>query len=169
MKSTACQRYVAIGGIDAGVRPNCVGTVTRTDGESVQAVKERWADSTDRAPASSKVVASRAWKVATTAPTFRQVERILWSELRKAYHRAPGFLGGELTKTRLELRDVDVTPGAGESTVNAAVPNVARSIEGMVTINTESETKEVSLLLPFNCTVDDTTNPDPVTVTCVSD
>ena len=44
-------------------------------------------------------------KVATTAPTMRQVERILWSELRKAYQRAPGHLGGTMLRTRLELDD----------------------------------------------------------------
>lgn len=44
-------------------------------------------------------------KVATTAPTMRQVERILWAELRKAHARAPGRIGGQLMRTRLELDD----------------------------------------------------------------
>jgi hypothetical protein len=41
--------------------------------------------------------------VITTAPTKRQVEAILWKEIRIAHHR--GQLPGTLLKTKLELRD----------------------------------------------------------------
>jgi len=44
-------------------------------------------------------------KVITTAPTWRQVEGILWSEVRKLYHNARIPLGGELLQTQLKLDD----------------------------------------------------------------
>lgn len=43
--------------------------------------------------------------VITTAPTFRQVESILWKEIATAYRGAKFPLGGRLTATRLELAD----------------------------------------------------------------
>lgn len=39
----------------------------------------------------------------TTAPTFRQVKRVLWGEIHDAYNNAPRKLGGKLTQTSLEL------------------------------------------------------------------
>lgn len=42
--------------------------------------------------------------VITTAPTFRQVESILWREIAGLYARAPQ-LGGNLTKTQLDLTE----------------------------------------------------------------
>ncbi len=42
-------------------------------------------------------------KVITTAPTFTQVERILWSEIRSAVARAPWPLGGKLNLTDWSL------------------------------------------------------------------
>lgn len=46
-----------------------------------------------------------AWKALgiTTAPTFRQVRRVLWGEIHDAYHNAPRKLGGKLTQTSLDL------------------------------------------------------------------
>ena len=41
--------------------------------------------------------------VVTTAPTMRQVENLLWRELRAAHEKAKQPLGGEPLKTRLEL------------------------------------------------------------------
>ena len=41
--------------------------------------------------------------VATTAPTFRQVENVIWRELRGAVATARVPLGGDLFKTRLDL------------------------------------------------------------------
>lgn len=41
--------------------------------------------------------------VATTAPTFRQVENVIWRELRGAVATAKVQLGGDLFKTRLEI------------------------------------------------------------------
>ena len=41
----------------------------------------------------------------TTAPTFRQVKRVLWGEIHDAYNNAPKKLGGKLTQTSLELGD----------------------------------------------------------------
>ena len=41
--------------------------------------------------------------VITTAPTFRQVESILWREIRRRFHTARVPLGGKLHKTSLEL------------------------------------------------------------------
>lgn len=41
--------------------------------------------------------------VVTTAPTMRQVENLLWRELRAAHENAIGTLGGEPLKTRLDL------------------------------------------------------------------
>lgn len=43
--------------------------------------------------------------VVTTAPTWRQVENILWRELRSAYHKASVDLGGHITKTKLDMDD----------------------------------------------------------------
>lgn len=42
-------------------------------------------------------------KVITTAPTFRQVEDVLWQEIRAVRNKAKINLGGHITKTRLEL------------------------------------------------------------------
>ena len=41
--------------------------------------------------------------VVTTAPTMRQVENLLWRELRAAHEKAERFLEGEPLKTRLDL------------------------------------------------------------------
>lgn len=41
----------------------------------------------------------------TTAPTDRQVKRLLWKELRQGYYASSGFFGGELFDTRLHLAD----------------------------------------------------------------
>lgn len=41
--------------------------------------------------------------VVTTAPTMRQVENLLWRELRAAHEKAKRPLGGEPLKTRLDL------------------------------------------------------------------
>ena len=43
--------------------------------------------------------------VVTTAPTFRQVEQIIWREMRSAYKRAKLPLPGRILKTRLEVAD----------------------------------------------------------------
>jgi len=43
--------------------------------------------------------------VVTTAPTFRQVKRILWREIRQAWSGARYKLGGRLLQTSLELAD----------------------------------------------------------------
>src|SRR5579862_2260705 len=42
-------------------------------------------------------------KVITTAPTFHQVRELLWAEIHVAYRDAGGFVGGQLSDTRLEL------------------------------------------------------------------
>ena len=44
-------------------------------------------------------------KVITTAPSYRQVEDILWREIRKAKNRATFDLPGRLTTVKLELGD----------------------------------------------------------------
>jgi|GEM_PF-592448 len=44
-------------------------------------------------------------KVITTAPTHRQVEKLLWGELRKAHKSAKYPLGGHLTNTELKIND----------------------------------------------------------------
>jgi hypothetical protein len=41
----------------------------------------------------------------TTAPNFRQVRRILWSEIHDQYNKARNPLGGRLLQTSLELGD----------------------------------------------------------------
>lgn len=43
--------------------------------------------------------------VVTTAPTFRQVEQIIWREMRSAYKRAKIPLPGKILKTRLEVSE----------------------------------------------------------------
>lgn len=43
--------------------------------------------------------------VATTAPTFRQVERVLWQELRQAHKNARERLPGKLLQTSLTVDD----------------------------------------------------------------
>ena len=40
----------------------------------------------------------------TTAPTDRQVRRLLWKEIRQGYHASGGFFDGELFGTRLRAR-----------------------------------------------------------------
>jgi|TARA_Y100000310_G_scaffold345190_1_gene462519 hypothetical protein len=44
-------------------------------------------------------------KVITTAPTFRQVQKVLWQEIRKAHKGAKIRLGGSLTLTELKITD----------------------------------------------------------------
>lgn len=44
--------------------------------------------------------------VVTTAPTWTQVEDILWAEIRKRYNNANCPLGGRLLKTKLDLTDI---------------------------------------------------------------
>ena len=41
--------------------------------------------------------------VVTTAPTLRQVESLLWREIRGAYYRSEGMIDGEISKAALEL------------------------------------------------------------------
>ncbi len=42
-------------------------------------------------------------KVITTAPTFAQVEKLLWSEIAKGYNTAKFTLGGRLLQTELKI------------------------------------------------------------------
>ena len=44
-------------------------------------------------------------KVITTAPTWNQVEKLLWSEITKAYHTAKFTFGGDLLLTSLKLEE----------------------------------------------------------------
>jgi phage terminase large subunit len=44
-------------------------------------------------------------RVITTAPTFRQVEKVLWQEIRKAHKASQIPLGGDLTLTQLKIKD----------------------------------------------------------------
>ena len=43
--------------------------------------------------------------VVTTAPTFRQVEHVIWREIRGAHRKAKVPLGGKMLKTRLDLSE----------------------------------------------------------------
>lgn len=43
--------------------------------------------------------------VVTTAPTFRQVEDLLWREIRKAYAQSQQPIGGDIFKTKLEISE----------------------------------------------------------------
>lgn len=44
-------------------------------------------------------------RVITTAPTNAQLRDVLWREIRSAFHASGGFITGELSQTRLEIRD----------------------------------------------------------------
>lgn len=44
-------------------------------------------------------------KVITTAPTFRQVEKVMWTEWRAAINKAPVKIGGNLLKVRHDMDD----------------------------------------------------------------
>lgn len=44
--------------------------------------------------------------VITTAPTFKQVENVLWREIRKAYAWAKIPIGGNMFKTKFEISDM---------------------------------------------------------------
>jgi phage terminase large subunit len=44
-------------------------------------------------------------RVITTAPTFRQVEKVLWQEIRKAHKAAKIPLGGDMTLTQFKIDD----------------------------------------------------------------
>lgn len=44
-------------------------------------------------------------KTITTAPTFRQVELLLWSEIRAGFHKSKYPLGGEMLTTRWKIQD----------------------------------------------------------------
>lgn len=44
-------------------------------------------------------------RVVTTAPTFSQVEGILWKEIRNYYHQAKFPIGGRILQTELHLKD----------------------------------------------------------------
>ena len=43
--------------------------------------------------------------VVTTAPTFRQVEHVIWREIRGAHRKAKVPLGGKMLKTRLDFSE----------------------------------------------------------------
>jgi phage terminase large subunit len=43
--------------------------------------------------------------VVTTAPTGRQVRKVMWQEIRRAYTNAPVPLGGDLLQTELKIDD----------------------------------------------------------------
>lgn len=48
---------------------------------------------------------NRPARVVTTAPTFSQVEGILWKEIRNYYHQAKFPLGGRMLQTSLHFKD----------------------------------------------------------------
>ena len=55
-------------------------------------------------------------------------------------------------------------PGAGETTVTLAVAAVVKSLAGMAAVSCVALTKLVVRLLPFHCTVEPLTKPEPFTV-----
>ena len=57
-------------------------------------------------------------KVITTAPTWTQVEEILWKEIASNYHTAKIPIGGELLKTELKLGDDWFAMGLSTNEVN---------------------------------------------------
>lgn len=59
----------------------------------------------------------------TTAPTFRQVEKVLWGEIHYMYNQAGGRakLGGDLKKTSLELGDKWYVEGFSTRDPKAAI------------------------------------------------
>ncbi|MFO7325985.1 MAG: hypothetical protein DIU62_009735, partial [Pseudomonadota bacterium] len=89
--------------------------------------------------------------VATTAPSFRQVKRVLWQEIRRAHRRARVPLGGRLLQTELQIddkwyafgfstRDPDRFQGLHEGHVLVIVdeaagvsPEIWTAIEGVLT------------------------------------
>ena len=57
-------------------------------------------------------------KVITTAPTWTQVEEILWKEIASMYHKAKVPFGGDLLKTELKLSDDWFALGVSTNEVN---------------------------------------------------
>src|SRR4029453_10687307 len=55
-------------------------------------------------------------------------------------------------------------PGAGVTTVTAAVPVVARSVAGIVAVRVVAPPNTVARFTPFHCTTEDATKLAPVTV-----
>jgi hypothetical protein len=55
-------------------------------------------------------LAFRPSRVITTAPTFTQVQEILWKEIHSIYHRCNWPIGGTLNQTSLELGVIDGKP-----------------------------------------------------------
>ena len=43
--------------------------------------------------------------VITTAPTWRQVENVLWAEIRRQHQQSSNPLGGEILRTQIKIRD----------------------------------------------------------------
>lgn len=57
-------------------------------------------------------------KVVTTAPTFLQVEEILWKEIANAYYKSKEPIGGSLLKTELKFNDEWFALGISTNEVN---------------------------------------------------
>ena len=57
-------------------------------------------------------------KVITTAPSFTQIEQILWKEIATLYHKAKVPIGGDLLKTELKMNDEWFAIGISTNEVN---------------------------------------------------
>ncbi len=57
-------------------------------------------------------------KVIITAPTFNQIENILWKEIAKLYHLSSQPIGGDLLKTELKMNDEWFAIGISTDEVN---------------------------------------------------
>jgi len=57
-------------------------------------------------------------KVLTTAPTFTQIEQIIWKEIAHLYNTSKLPIGGELLKTELKLNDEWFAMGISTNEVN---------------------------------------------------
>src|SRR3990167_5331214 len=63
------------------------------------------------------IMTHRPAKVITTAPTFLQVEEILWKEIASLYHKSKYPLGGSLLKTNLTFTDETFAMGISTNEV----------------------------------------------------
>jgi len=63
------------------------------------------------------IMTHRPSKVITTAPTFTQVEDILWKEIASLYHKSVYPLGGSLLKTNLTMTDETFAMGISTNEV----------------------------------------------------
>ena len=80
--------------------------------------------------------------VVTTAPTFRQVEQVMWREIRGAHSRSRVPLGGKLLKTQFEISENWYALGLSAEKPDALAGIHAKSSNILIIVDEASGVKE---------------------------